>query len=248
MKAAQSESQNRETFSSLAKPHLQRLHEFVRHQLAYFESTGDLVPGELSAQEVVDAVLLRAEEQFLKGIGDREIGSWLIQLATERLHHEIERRKTERETTVHLEENVPLTPPAEEVSTLGEEIFEFYQPDEGLRLENIFPDVDVSPPEDFVAAKEELLQCINAALAGMPAAWRRVLRLRQVKGLTREQLSDALEKDEPEIERILEYARQHLRQKLMEAGCRFIVKQNADSKAQRAKTRGKRRRTKNSDV
>ena len=256
MKAASSERQNRGKFFSLAKPHLQRLHEFVRHQLAYFESSGDLVPGDLNAEEVVDAVLLRADEQFLKGAGDREIGSWLIQLATERIHHEIERRKAERETTVHLEENIPLTPPAREVNTLGEEIFEFYQPDEDLKLENIFPDVDVAAPEDFVAAKEELLRCVNAALAGMPKEWRQALRLRHVKDLTSDQLSEVLEKDEPEIERILEYARQHLRNSLMEAGCRFIVRQNAKSneppakrKVQRAKAKSKaqRRNTKGAD-
>lgn len=236
MKAAGSERQNRGKFFSLAKPHLQRLHEFVRHQLAYFESSGDLVPRELTVEDVIDAVLLRAEEQFLKGAGDREIGSWLIQLATERIHHEIERRKAERKTTVHLEENIPLTPPAKEVQTLGEEILEFYQPDEDLKLENIFPDVDVSTPEDFVAAKEELLHCVNAALAEMPKEWRQALRLRHVKDLTPEQLSEVLEKDEPEIERILEYARQHLRKSLMEAGCRFIVRQR--SQGERGKYRG----------
>src|SRR4029453_15702590 len=101
---------------------------------------------------------------------------------------------------------------------------DFYQPDEDLKLKDIFPDVDVSTPEDFVAAKEELLRCVNAALAGMPNEWRRALRLRHAGGLTDEELAEALQKAAPEIERILEYARQHLRQSLIESGCTFIVK------------------------
>ena len=119
---------------------------------------------------------------------------------------------------------------------LGDEILDFYQPDEDLKLEDIFPDVDVSTPEDFVAAKEELLRCVNAALAGMPKEWRRAFCLRHAEGLTDEELAEALQKAAPEIERILEYARQHLRQSLIESGCTFIVK---GSESRPSKTSGK---------
>ena len=105
---------------------------------------------------------------------------------------------------------------------MGDEILDFYQPDEDLKLEDIFPDVDVSTPEDFVAAKEELLRCVNAALSGMPNEWRRALRLRHAGGLTDEELAEALQKAAPEVERILDYARQHLRQSLnRESGVYF---------------------------
>jgi RNA polymerase sigma factor (sigma-70 family) len=226
MKTESSEQANREAFFSLASQHLGRLYEFVRRQLAYAESVGDLVPRELTAEDVVDAVMLRAYREFVKQPAGREIENWLIQLAREQIQTEIRRRQSERETTVHIEEDIPETPPTEEVSTLGEEIFEFYQPDEDLRLEDIFPEVDVSTPEEWTAAKEELLRCVNAALAGMPREWRQALRLRHAQRLTAEELAEALDKDEPEIERILEYARQHLRQKLMESGCTFIAKES----------------------
>jgi hypothetical protein len=42
--------------------------------------------------------------------------------------------------------------------------------------------------------------------------------------LTLKELGEVLQKNEPEIERILEYARLHLRQSLIESGCTFIVK------------------------
>lgn len=226
MKTESSEQGNREAFFSLASQHLSRLFEFVRHQLAYAESVGDLVPRELTPEEVVDAVMLRAYKEFVKQPAGREVESWLTQLARQQIQTEIKRRQSERETMVHIEEDIPETPPTEEVSTLGEEIFEFYQPDEDLKLEDIFPEVDVSTPEEWAAAKEELLRCVNSALAGMPREWRRALHLRHVEGLTDEELAEALAKEEPEIERILEYARQHLRQKLTESGCTFIVKGN----------------------
>jgi len=224
MKTTPSEQHNRERFFSSASQQLDRLYELVRHQLAYFESAGDLMPGELTPEDVVDAVLLRAYHEFVKQPAEREVGGWLVDLAKEQLRREVKRIKSERNRTVHIEEDIPETPPQEEVTTLGEEILEFYQPDEDLKLEDIFPDVDISTPERMAAAKEELLRCVNAALARMPRAWRRALRLRHGEGLTGEELAEALEKAEPEIERILEYARQHLRQSLLEAGCTFIVK------------------------
>jgi predicted DNA-binding protein (UPF0251 family) len=58
----------------------------------------------------------------------------------------------------------------------------------------------------------------------MPREWRRALRLHHAAGLTQAEPAEALEKSEPEIERILDYARRHLRQSLLESGCTFIVK------------------------
>src|SRR5437763_3069499 len=177
MKSTPSEQQNREVFFSAAAQQLNRLYAFVRRQLAYFESVGDLVPGELTTEDVVDAVLLGAYHEFVKQPGDRDFGNWLTELVKEHLRREVKRLKSERNRAVRVEEDIPETPPVEAVTTLGEEILDFYQPDDDLKLEDIFPDVDVSTPEDFVAAKEELLRCVNASLAGMPSQWRRALRL-----------------------------------------------------------------------
>jgi RNA polymerase sigma factor (sigma-70 family) len=233
MSAAPSEQQNRETFFSSAGQQLTRLYEFVGHRLAYLESIGDLMPGELRLEDVIDSVVLRAYHEFVRQPGKRNTCDWLIELANEHLRREVKRLKSERHRAVHIEEDIPETPPVEEVRTLGEEILDFYQPDDDLKLEDIFPDVDVSTPEDFVAAKEELLRCVNASLAGMPREWRRALRLRHTRELSATELAEAFEKSEPEIERILEYGREHLRQSLVESGCTFITK---DKKTDRARS------------
>jgi len=236
MNVAPSEQHNREVFFASASQHLNRVYESVRHQLAYFESVGDLLPGELTPEDVVDAVLLSAYHEFVKEPAKRDIGNWLVERAEEQLRREVKRLKSERNRMVHIEEDIPETPPTQEVSTLGDEILEFYQPDEDLKLEDIFPDVDVSTPEEMASAKEEFLLCVNAALAGMPREWRRALRLRHAEGFTEAELAQALQKAEPEIERILEYARQHLRQRLIESGCTFIVKGSASGSKSGAKT------------
>jgi DNA-directed RNA polymerase specialized sigma24 family protein len=45
--------------------------------------------------------------------------------------------------------------------------------------------------------------------------------LHQVEGLDSVELAKTLGRTEPEIERVLEYARRYLRQRLIEAGCHF---------------------------
>ncbi|HWP23728.1 MAG TPA: sigma-70 family RNA polymerase sigma factor [Candidatus Binatia bacterium] len=215
------EQQNREVFFSAVVRNLARLYEWVRHQLASLQAAGDLAKGELTEDDVVDAVILRAYGEFVRSPAARDFATWLMQLASEHLRVETERLKSERERTVRIEEDLPETPTSEAVSTLGDEILEFYQPDEDLKLEDIFPDEEISTPEEWVAAKEELLTRVNAALAGMPREWRLTLRLRYAEKLTGAALAQALDQPEPEVERRLEYARQHLRQSLVEAGYRF---------------------------
>jgi RNA polymerase sigma factor (sigma-70 family) len=214
------EQDNREIFFSLASRQLKGLYQFVRHQLAYFESVGDLIPGELTPEEVVDAVLLRAYREFVKDPAERDIGSWLTELATKQLESEVKRLTSEREGTVHIEEDIPETPPTEEVSTLRDEILDFYQPDEDLKLEDIIPDIKFPTPEQIAEIKE-LRRCVNAALAGLPREWRQALWLRHGEGLTGTKLAKAVGRPEPEIERILESTLQYLRQRLVELGCKF---------------------------
>src|SRR5262249_34992241 len=138
----------RDTFFSLVSPHLNRLQHFVRHLIAYAEAMGDLVEGDLIPQDIVDGALVRAYRDFLRGRTIPDVRNWLIRIALDQLETELARLKVERAGTVAIEEDVPETPPAQEVSTLGDEILDFYQPDEDLKVEDLIPDVETQTPED----------------------------------------------------------------------------------------------------
>jgi len=66
-----------------------------------------------------------------------------MRLAVERLESEAHRSRTERERTVPIEEGVPETSPVEEVSTLGDEILDFFQPEEWRRALLLYHGGDV---------------------------------------------------------------------------------------------------------
>jgi RNA polymerase sigma-70 factor (ECF subfamily) len=209
--------QDRDAFFRLVSPHLARLYHFVRHILRYSEQTGELVRGELSAEDVVDAALIRAHREFLQGLPRRDIRSWLIRIAIDQMDAEVNQVKLDHERAVHIEEDTPETPPTVEVSTLGDEIMDFYQPDEDLKVEDIIPDPEVPTPEQ-VTEMQEMKRFVRAALAEMPAVSRRVLLLRDVEGRPVAQVAKVVGRPETEVESILERARGDLRRKLAEYG------------------------------
>jgi ribosomal subunit interface protein len=215
--AIPAEERERELFSTLVERHLKKLYNFARREIAYYQATGDLLPGEMTAEDLVDATLLQAYREFVQRPFGREIGSWLIQLTIEKLEAEVRRSKAERARSVHIEEDIPETPPTEEVSTLGDEIMDFYQPDEDLKLEDIIPDMAVPTPEQILESRD-LKRYINRTLATLPRFWRRAFVLHYVEGLPVVEIARMTSQQESEVERHLEDTREYLRQRLIQAG------------------------------
>ena len=215
--AATASERKRELFSTIAESHLKQLFNFVRREIAYRLATGDLSPGEIAAEDVVDATLLRAYNQFVNERSEREIQSWLIGLAVEQVEAEVKRSKAERATSVHIEEDIPETPPTEEVSTLGDEMMDFYQPDEDQKLEDIIPDLTAPTPEQILESRE-LQRYINRTLATLPRVWRRDFVLHYVEDVPVAEIARITMQTESEVDDCLEYTREYLRQRLIEAG------------------------------
>jgi RNA polymerase sigma factor (sigma-70 family) len=217
--AAPGRPRSRAMFFSVVGRYLDNLQHFVRHQLAYAQAVGDLRPGELDTEDVVDAILLRAYREFVKTPPAAPLRRWLFGLAREQVATEIQRQKAWRERTpLRTEHDVPETPPEEAVSTLGDEILDFYEPDEDLKLEDVIADMFVMTPEKE-AETRELRWCVDAALAGMPQAWRQAVQLRYVDGRGVAEIAKTLGVPEGEARRLLEHASQYLRQRLVESGC-----------------------------
>jgi RNA polymerase sigma factor (sigma-70 family) len=211
---------NREFAVSMLSRHLRHVYHFVRHRLAELRALGDILPDDLTAEEVVDAVVLRAYRELAREQPSaRDLRRRLMAWAREQLDGEVKRLKEwRRRTPVHIEDDVPETPPAEAVSRLGEEILEFYEPEEDLKVEDVLPDLSVANPEQE-AERRELEWCMGAALAGLPEQWRRALELHLVEGRPRAEAAQALGTSEEEAQHMLDRARDYVRQRLRESGC-----------------------------
>lgn len=210
------EERDRELYLLLIQQHLKKLYNFVRRELAYFQATGDLLPGELTPQEIVDAVVLRGYREFTQRPPTLEVDRWLLKLVLEELSSEIKRLKAERDKIMYLEETIPEEVFEEGGVPLDDEIYEFYQPDEKLHLEDILPDPNIPTPEQ-VAESRDLQRYINQTLAQLPRVWRTIFVLHYGEELSIPEVASVTGLHEDEVQRNLEYAREFLRQKLLES-------------------------------
>ncbi|MET0658790.1 MAG: sigma-70 family RNA polymerase sigma factor [Steroidobacteraceae bacterium] len=204
-------------FAQLGR-YMNGLYRYARHLLRYYEAQEGLPRGQIEVEDIVDAAVLETYRELGKAKDDRDIRRLLMRNARRYVQTEVEQVDARRELTISKEDDVPETPPAEEVMRLGEDMFEFFEPEEDLKVEDVVPDLDVPTPEE-VTDRIELQQCVDSALAGIPAEWRRALELRFVRGLKGAALARELGKPGSETSRVLERARAYLKQRLVEAGC-----------------------------
>ena len=196
---------------------LQRLYSFVRREIAALLRTGDLRPGDVKVEDVVDAIIERALTEAERRPDDLDVNRWLLKLSLEYLDAEVARLKTERASRVHIKEEVPASRSPEGVDTQRDEIFEFYRPDEDLRLEDLVPHPYVPTPEQ-VNESRDLQRYVNQTLAEMPQAWRRTFVLRHVEGFSVSEVAYVLDVTDDEVKQDLEHASVFLRQKVVESG------------------------------
>jgi DNA-directed RNA polymerase specialized sigma24 family protein len=187
--------------------------------VSYAEARGDLLPGELQAQDLVNSTLVEAHREFVNDPAHGDLGRWLINVAGRQLDAAVRRSKSERRRTAPLEQSVPETPPAEDIAVLGDEVFDFYQPDEALKLEDVVPDLSIPTPEEEVE-REHLQECVRTALKDMPARWLRELMLRYVMSPAPSDKAKP-KGDFLEADRMVEYAKEFLRHRLVASGCIF---------------------------
>lgn len=213
------EQQKRAAWFALVVEHLPALYRFVRHEIAHYEAEGELAPGELSAEDVVDEMLLRAQRDFVAHPVERHVRGWLVRRAREQLEADVGRLKSMHERAIPLELDTSEIPDPAAVTTDGGDVM-FYEPQE-LTPEDLFPEIDLPASPEQEMETKELQACVDEVLAGMPDEWRQALQLHYLDGFSAAELAEAFGRSEPETRRMLEEARRVVRRKLQEAGCSF---------------------------
>ncbi|KUZ94935.1 RNA polymerase subunit sigma-28 [Burkholderia ubonensis] len=184
-------------FSDLVRPLLPELKRFVERELAYLQARGDLAPGDPAVDEVVDETLARACERLAQRPRKLEPRQRLYQIALDMLGEEVSRRQTDEGRWVSLEGRPPvqLREPHEDDDEI---LFEYWQPDEVLRLEDVTPAADGTPEEELSA--KETRRLVTALLAEMPTSWRQALVLCRMEAVPQASAAQVLGTSEQELE------------------------------------------------
>jgi len=198
-------------FGELVRPLLPELKRFVQRELVYLQARGDLAPEDPALDDVVDETLARACESLPQHARRLGLVPWLYQIAVTVLSEEVARRQAEEGRMVSLEDRLPvhLREPHEDDD---ENLFEYWQPDEVLRLEDVIPAGNATPEAELSA--KEMHRFAAALLADLPTSWRRALVLCRVEALSTDAAARVLHANEQELEQWLTYADAFLRAKL----------------------------------
>ncbi len=198
-------------FRDLIKSRLKGLYNFVRREIAYLTASGELLPGQVTPDDVVDDVVVRAYAQQAERPDKLALEHWLRKLALAVLDEQVARRLPSARL-VSLE-----TPVEGEIEEDDEQLYEYYQPDEALRLEDLVVSPEASAPESTLARYELALRS-QQLLAWLPRPWRQVVVLADVEGLSDTEIAAVMGIPTEMVAGLRQFAEAYLRAKLRDGG------------------------------
>ncbi len=193
--------------ASYVNANLERLSRFVERELRYRENLGDLQPGQLRTEEVVDEAIANA-----LGDGDKPerlaLEAWLYRLSL-RAVDELARRSPEEVVSIPLEH--PARQPNFRASY--EPQLQYHQPDEDIVARDIIPDPRLATPEAS-AASVEMVNLVEIALLSAKREDREAFLLFAIEGFTPEEIAAISDRPVEAVRASISAAREHLRKTL----------------------------------
>ncbi len=205
------ERAQRRMLYELIEPHLDALYGYVRRELLYRGPASDPRATEVEAADVVAGTLLRALDRLDDRPLEINIRDWLVSLAHEELDAAAEAMRPAQSLSA------PPDTGSEDPTRRDEERYEYWEPDECLRLEDLLPDPAADTPEE-AAIQRDVRRTLLRALSALPHRWRQAVILTTFEGLTASQAGVVLGEPEARIETMLAHAEAFLKQRLADAG------------------------------
>lgn len=201
-------------FGQAVRPLLEPLARHVRREMAFLRMRGDLDGDFPTADDVVDETLVRAWQEVRRH-PQVELGKvTLYRIASRVLAEAVRKRRRERGRFVSLERRLPEREALDE--DIDEAVFDYWQPEQALKLEDAVP-IDAPTPEETVE-REELRRLMGQVLAELPEGWRAAVFLTQVEDLPHAEVARELGIGEEELQRRIDHADAYLRERLRELG------------------------------
>jgi len=135
-------------FHDLVHPLLLALQRFIQRELAYLQARDDFAPGDPVADKVIDEALARACEKLPQRPHELEPHPWPFQVTIDFRVEEVARRQRDEGRFISMESRAPMQSREAEQGE-DESVFEYRQPDEVLRLEDLAPQPSTRPADYF---------------------------------------------------------------------------------------------------
>ncbi len=210
------ESRRREAFFQLLRPFLDQIWALAKRELQVLEEEGTLQPGEVSPEDLLDDVMLRAWERFDERPREIPLDAWLVSLLDERLN-ELASAPKERS----LEEPVEVASGRDEVDEDDVDEVEywaeqFFLPSEEVTLEELIPDHEFDTDWWAELSEEEQRAEVERLLRGLPRHQRQALLLQAMEGYSLDEIAMLQDRTKAEVARDIQAAKQTLLRRLSE--------------------------------
>jgi RNA polymerase sigma factor (sigma-70 family) len=190
---------------SYVNANFRRLGLFVEREIFFRESSGDLDPGSLSAEEVVDEAVAAALDEKVEKPGRMGLEPWFYHLAI-RAMDDLSARDSNGKGDVNLQE----VRRRRRERASDEPRLQFHQPDETMTNESGIADRGTATPEEL-AYTDEMVALVQLALKGANPADREAFVLYGLEGFTAEEIAAITDRKREEVEQSIARARERLR-------------------------------------
>lgn len=186
---------------------LPRLQRFIERELQYRIAAGQMREGLMTAEEVIDEVIVSALSQDEAKPQTLSLESWLNRLALRSL-------RTLAESNADTA-SVSLDAPAglQNVTGSDENVLQYHQPDDSLPEESVIADRSARTPEEIFASEEMVAQ-LDAVLHQVRPEDREAFVLFSLEGFTVEEIARISDQPPEHIRECIHHARKKLQQAL----------------------------------
>jgi RNA polymerase sigma factor (sigma-70 family) len=193
-----------EDVRSYLNANLRRLRLFIEREIYFRENSGDLGPGAVSVEEILDEVVARALDERIEKPDRIGLEPWLYRLAIR-----------------SLDDFGRSTGPNEEVDIQGrtrsrndtdgdEARLQFFQPDEAITAENGIADNNAWTPEQ-IAYSDEMISLVQFALRSAGRVDREAFILFAIEGFSLKEIATIVDRSPEQVRQSIQNAREALR-------------------------------------
>lgn len=211
---AQLKEEVQEAFEQYVEKIMSRLYSFALKEIRNRVYQGQLKPGDIQVKDVLDEAIVQVSESIKEAteFKEKEVRKELYRRIIRIINQWTQERR--RHLSV-----LDKTIPPEEIDT---ELYEFYQPDDIVHVEDIIPDTIETPEEEL--EDEEMQKAIDQVISMMPDKWRQAFRLIELEGFSVEEVAMIQDRTPEEVKKTLEMARAFLAEKIEDLGFVWIEK------------------------
>lgn len=196
----ESAAENREIEQAI-QDNLEKVENYVSREIYHQVLTGRMPAGLIQPHAVVDEVFLEVTVQAHTKPTNITVENWIYSVAREKLRDRIREIEEQRDEP-HIEEEI-------RGPDRDEDFWEYYQPDEALRVEDVLRDASVADPEQILA-RDEAIQHLNHEIARLPDEIRESFVLFAMEGFNSDEVAMITGKNREQVLSDVEEARTRL--------------------------------------